>query len=163
MIYTGKARRALPDVKQGRLIAEVSEKMETEAKLRNEVAKELREERQHRVRLEDAHRTLQTEVHGLTDRLAKATTELDTLKAALAVEKREREASDLAVRDKERMLKAARNDLAAANEARATATQHARDAEEALSEAWETQRRDRAKIAALRQRLFDMGHPDDEE
>eukprot|EP00038_Savillea_parva_P026241 m.52618 g.52618 ORF g.52618 m.52618 type:complete len:337 (+) comp7385_c0_seq3:857-1867(+) len=132
----GRRRRVLPDTSQGRLIKEMYEKLDEEARVRLEVVAELKEEKRRRWALEDAVQNEKSTVQKLQQMLEERRREVADLQREVDEERRARVDTELQAENQERetrRLKAELQRLREAQEHEATDVAHS---EAALRDAW---------------------------
>lgn len=134
---SGRSRRRLPEVGQGRLIQQVADKLEEEARVRLEVARELKDEKRKRWKLEDQFSDLQRKNKKFEEQLNERRKECAALRAEIDEERRLRGDAEAVAASTDKQLKRVQAEM---SKMRATEDHHASaamDSEEALREAWQ--------------------------
>lgn len=131
-----RRRRVLPDTGQGRLIKEVHERLDEEARLRLEVVAELKDEKRRRWKLEDTVQEHQATIAKLKSHLDERRKEVEGLRSELDDERRGRVDADTALETRDRELKRVRANLQRLKDTQASEDTDAAIGEQALQEAY---------------------------
>jgi len=133
----GRPRRRLPDTEQGKLIKEVADKLEEEAKARLEVARELKDEKRKLWKVEDELNEAKIEASALRKQLQEKRRENERLTAELGEERAVRHTTEHAVETLGRELRISKASVAKMRDASEAAAAEVQSGEDALQEAFE--------------------------
>eukprot|EP00041_Stephanoeca_diplocostata_P006514 m.87467 g.87467 ORF g.87467 m.87467 type:complete len:339 (-) comp16408_c1_seq3:862-1878(-) len=142
---SGRIRRRLPDTGQGRLIQQVADKLEEEARVRLEVARELKDEKRKRWKVEDANVELQQECSKLKDQLNERRRECARLQQNFDEEHRLRAEAEAQLQTLDKELRRAQAEIGKLKVHQDSQANDAVYGEEALQDAWQATFAERAK------------------